>query len=99
MGTPPPLFTCCPCRKSTVEVDIKPQGEKAHVVTLKAAGGDFAMDGSVTLSLNGDFTANVLFTPAPSASQAVLNGLRQMGKSDAQGRVRFQRTGNVNRLM
>jgi hypothetical protein len=93
------LQTPIPTSLGTVEVDIKPQGETAHVVTLKAAGGDVAMDGSVTLSLNGDFTANVLFTPAPSAAQAVLNGLRQMGKPDAQGRVRFQRTGNVNRLM
>jgi len=93
------LQTPIPTSLGTVEVDIKPQGERAHVVTLKAAGGDVAMDGTVTLSLNGDFNANVLFTPSASASEAVRNGLRQMGRADAQGRVRFQRTGNVNRLM
>lgn len=93
------LQTPIPTSLGTVEVDITPEGDQDHVVTLKAAGGDVAMDGSITLSLNGDFTANVLFTPAPSASQAVRNGLRQMGKSDAEGRVRFQRTGNLNRLM
>ena len=93
------LQTPIPTSLGTVEVDIKPQGENAHVVTVKAAGGDVAMDGTVTLSLNGDFNANVLFTPAQSASAAVRNGLRQMGRADAQGRVRFQRTGNVNRLM
>ena len=93
------LQTPIPTSLGTVEVDIKPEGDNAHLVTLKAAGGDVAMDGTVNLSLNGDFTANVLFTPAASASQAVRNGLRQMGQADAQGRVRLQRTGNVNRLM
>ncbi|MDB4223397.1 type II secretion system protein N [Granulosicoccus sp.] len=93
------LQTPIPTSLGDVEVVIKPEGEQAHLVTLKASGGDVAMDGSVTLSLNGDFTADVLFTPAPSASEAVRNGLRQMGRADAQGRVRFQRTGNVNRLM
>jgi len=93
------LVTPIPTSLGTVEVDIEPNNKQAHVVTLKAAGGDVAMDGSVTLSANGDFTADVLFTPAPSASEPVRNGLRQMGRADAQGRVRLQRTGNVNRLM
>lgn len=93
------LQTPIPTSLGTVDVDIKPQGDNAHVITLKAAGGDVAMDGSVNLSLNGDFTADILFTPAASASQAVRNGLRQMGRSDAEGRVRLQRTGNLNRLM
>ena len=93
------LQTPVPTSLGTVEVDIEPEGDNAHIVILKAAGGDVAMDGKVTLTLSGDFIADVLFTPAPSASQAVLNGLRQMGRSDAQGRVRFQRSGNVNRLM
>jgi len=93
------LKTPVPTALGTVNVDITPQGEQSHVVTLNAAGGDVTMDGSVTLGQNGDFNANVLFTPTPSASPAVVNGLRQMGRPDAQGRVRFQRTGNVNRLM
>ena len=93
------LETPIPTSLGTVDVDIKPEGEESHLITLKASGGDVAMDGSVTLGLNGDFTANVLFTPAPSAPQAVVNGLRQMGPSDSSGRVRFQRKGNVNRLM
>jgi hypothetical protein len=93
------LETPSPTALGTVEVDIKPQGEQAHVVTLKAVGGDVLMDGSVTVSMDGDFTANVLFTPTSAASQAVRNGLRQMGRSDGEGRVRFKRTGNVNRLM
>ena len=93
------LQTPIPTSLGTVVLDIRPEGEKSHIVTLKAEGGDVAMDGTVNLSMNGDFKADVLFTPAPSASPAVLNGLRQMGQVDAVGRVRFQRSGNVNRLM
>lgn len=93
------LVTPIPTSLGTVELTITPQDEQAHVLTLKADGGDVSMDGRVTLSANGDFTANVLFTPAASATQAVLNGLRQMGRSDNRGRVLFQRTGNVYRLL
>ena len=88
-----------PTLLGTVNVVIKPDGEQSHTVTLKAAGGDIAMDGQVSVTLNGDFAADVLFTPAQNAPAAVLNGLRQMGRPDAQGRVRFQRQGNLNRLM
>ncbi len=93
------LQTPIPTELGTVNVDIVPEGENAHLVTLKASGGDVSMDGRITLTLNGDFNANVLFTPAASASPAVRNGLRQMGAPDALGRVRIQRRGNVNRLM
>lgn len=88
-----------PTSLGTVNVIIKPGDEQTHVISLSAEGGDVTMEGSVTLSLNGDFDANILFTPSPRASPAVINGLRQMGRADAQGRVRLQRQGNVNRLM
>jgi len=88
-----------PTTLGNVSVQIKPDAEKSHLITLDGAGGDVDMQGTVTLSLNGDFTANVLFTPTNSASPSVRNGLRQMGRADAQGRVRLQRTGNLNRLM
>lgn len=93
------LETPIPTALGKVDVLIRPEGEQSHVVTLSAVGGDVTMDGSVTVGLNGDFAADVLFTPAASASPAVINGLRQMGRADAQGRVRFVRQGNVNRLM
>ena len=88
-----------PTSLGTVNVIIKPKDEQSHVISLSAVGGDVTMDGSVTISLNGDFAANILFTTSSSASPAVINGLRQMGRADAQGRVRLQRQGNVNRLM
>lgn len=93
------LVTPVPTSLGTVDVVIKPDGDQSHNVTLKATGGDIAMDGQVSVSMSGDFAADVLFTPAPNAPPAVLNGLSQMGRPDAQGRVRFQRQGNVNRLM
>jgi len=93
------LVTPVPTSLGTVDVVIKPAGDQSHTVTLKASGGDISMDGQVSVTLNGDFAADVLFTPAQNAPAAVLNGLRQMGRPDAQGRVRFQRQGNVNRLM
>jgi len=93
------LQTPVPTALGEVVVVIESQEQQSHVVTLNATGGDITMDGSVTLTQSGDFAADVLFTPTPSASPDVLNGLRQMGRADEQGRVRFQRQGNVNRLM
>ena len=88
-----------PTSLGDVRVEITPDGERSHTITLDASGGDVAMDGTVTITLAGDFNADVLFTPSPTADAAVLNGLRQMGRQDAEGRVRFVRQGNVNRLM
>ncbi|MFK7995204.1 MAG: type II secretion system protein N [Granulosicoccus sp.] len=88
-----------PTSLGDVRVEIEPNGEQTHVVTLNANGGDIAMDGTVTITLSGDFSADIVFTPSPNAPPAVLNGLRQMGRQDAEGRVRFVRQGNVNRLM
>ena len=82
-----------------VQIEIVPNANQSHELTISASGGDVSMDGTVTLTLSGDFSANVLLTPAPNAPGAVLNGLRQIGRADEQGRVRFVREGNVNRLM
>ncbi len=88
-----------PTALGDVNVRIVPDGARTHVITLSASGGDVSMDGTVSVTLTGDFNADVLFTPAANAPSAVVNGLRQMGRPDAQGRVRFVRQGNVNRLM
>jgi hypothetical protein len=88
-----------PASLGTVNIDIQPDGEQSHVVALDARGGDVTIDGTVTLTLSGDFSADVMLTPSPNASAEVVNGLRQMGRADDQGRVRIQQQGNVNRLM
>jgi len=88
-----------PTALGDVDVQIRPNGDQSHEIVLDASGGDVTMQGTVTLNLAGDFSADVLLTPSSSASPAVINGLRQMGRADAQGRVRFARQGNLNRLM
>lgn len=88
-----------PTALGQVQVQIEPSDENTHTINLDASGGDIEMDGTVTITQTGDFSADVLFTPSSTAPPAVLNGLRQMGRPDAQGRVRFVRQGNVNRLM
>lgn len=82
-----------------VKVQIDPQGEESHRITLDSTGGDMILEGSVDITLSGDFTADVLFTPSPNAPPEVLDSLRQIGSPDAQGRVRFVRQGNVNRML
>lgn len=87
-----------PTSLGDVTVEITPDGEKSHTLALSAAGGDIAMEGSMTLTQSGDYSADILFTPSQSTPAAVLAGLRQIGRPDAQGRVRFVKQGNVNRL-
>ncbi|MFK7861823.1 MAG: type II secretion system protein N [Granulosicoccus sp.] len=88
-----------PTSLGDVRVQITPDGEKTHLISLNAIGGDVAMEGSVTMTLSGDFSADILFSPSANAPPDVVNSLRQMGRADAEGRVRFVRQGNVNRLM
>lgn len=88
-----------PASLGTVNIDVQPDGEQSHVVALDAQGGDVAVDGTVTLTLGGDFSADVMLTPSPDAPAEVVEGLRQMGRADDQGRVRIQQQGNVNRMM
>ena len=82
-----------------ITLDIEPEGEQSHELTISAEGGDVAVEGTVTVTQSGDFTADVLLTPSADAPPAVLDGLRQMGPADGQGQVRIQQQGNVNRLM
>lgn len=88
-----------PASLGTVTVDIVPEAGQSHKVTLKAAGGDVIVDGSVTVTTSGDFVADILLTPSPGAAPEIVQGLRQIGPADSRGRVRLQRKGNVNRLM
>lgn len=90
-----------PIRANLVEVrvQIDPQGDESHRVTLDSSGGDVILDGTVDITASGDFSADILFTPSADAPPELLNALRQIGSPDAEGRVRFVREGNVNRLM
>ncbi len=81
-----------------VELDIKPEGQNSHIANIKSRGGEVDADGKVTITLAGDFNADVLLKPTSSASQDVVNTLSQFARRDAQGRFRWVQRGNVNRL-
>ena len=82
----------------TLDVDVAKSGEDTHLVTLAAAGGDVAVEGTVSLTLGGDFVADVLLTPAPTASPELIGALGRMARPESGGRFRLQQSGNVNRL-
>ncbi|MBX2878807.1 MAG: type II secretion system protein N [Granulosicoccus sp.] len=88
-----------PASLGNVTMEIKPDGEQTHVVTIAAAGGEVTADGTINVMLNGDFSADLLLTPSADASSAVIDGLSQMVRADDQGRFRIRQTGNFNRLM
>lgn len=86
----------------TLDIVITPQaagqGAGTHVATLNATGGDVAVDGSVTVALNGDFQADVLLTPAADAPAELTGALSRMARPESGGRFRLQQSGNFNRL-
>ena len=86
-------------RFGDVEITVAPESEELHTGTIEAGGGDVAASGSFTLAPNGDYTLDVLATPADSAPAAVLDTLRRVARADDRGRYRIQQSGNVNRLM
>ena len=81
-----------------VEIDVKPEAENTHIANIKARGGEVDADGKVTITLAGEFNADVLLTPTSSASPDIANTLSQFARRDAQGRFRWAQRGNVNRL-
>jgi len=82
-----------------IDIDVTKADESSHLATLVASGGDVAVDGTVTLTLGGDFVADVLLTPAGSASAELRAALARMARPESGGRFRLQQSGNVNRLM
>lgn len=88
-----------PTSLGDIRIEVNPSGEQSHEVSISGQGGDVAIDGTITITLSGDYISDVMLTPSANASPAVLDGLRQIGRADAQGRVRLQQQGNVNRLM
>ncbi len=82
-----------------IDLTISRDGPESHLATLVSSGGDIAIDGKITMAQSGDFSANVLFTPSANAPAGVIDGLRQFARPEAGGRFRFQRNGNVNKLM
>jgi hypothetical protein len=82
-----------------IDITVQPEGSGAHIVTIKAQGGDVNIDGKVSLAANGDFSADVLLVPAATASPGVINGLRQIARPEPGGKFRLKQSGNINKLM
>lgn len=83
----------------TVSIDVEPTGDKQHIAKLSASGGELDIDGTIDMTQNGDFTADVLITPTATTSTQILNNLRRMARPESGGRYRYTQKGNVNRLM
>lgn len=82
-----------------VELTIEPAGQDRHRGVINANGGEVEVSGSVEIAGNGDFQSNVLITPTDKATPEVLNAIRSFARPERDGRYRFQRNGNVNRLL
>ena len=83
----------------TIRITVSPNTDSTHAGTLSASGGDVDGEGDFTLAPNGDFTLDLLLTPAASAPAELVNSLRSIVQPDASGRYRVQQSGNVNRLL
>jgi len=88
-----------PAFLGTVDITIEPAGDNRHRGIINASGGEVEVSGSVEIALNGDFQSNVLFTPTDDATPELINAIRSFARPERDGRYRFQRNGNVNRLM
>jgi len=82
-----------------VDVSVVKDGEEAHVATVSAEGGDVAAEGTVRMTFDGDFVADLLLTPAPSASPELVGMLQRVARPEGGGRLRLQQSGNVNQPM
>ncbi|MEE9322245.1 MAG: type II secretion system protein N [Granulosicoccus sp.] len=82
-----------------IDINVAPEGDESHVALVAAAGGDVAIDGKVSFARNGDYSTDLVLTPASSAPPQLLNVLKRIGRPDAQGQYRIKQSGNVNRMM
>ena len=79
-----------------LDIDINPEDELTHKVSVKSQGGDLAIDGTVVLATNGDYRTNMLLTPSANASAQMMQALQRFTRPDGGGRFRIQHNGNIN---
>lgn len=77
-------------------IDITPEDNDGHLVTLKSSGGDLDIDGTVAVSANGDYRTNILLTPSANAPRELVGVLQQRTRADGGGRFKIQHNGNMN---
>lgn len=79
-----------------LDVDIVPEENAVHAVTISSAGGDLAVDGKVMVAANGDYQTNMLLTPSATAPQALMQALQQLTQPAGGGLFKIEHNGNVN---
>ncbi len=79
-----------------LNINIEPQDNAAHMITIKSAGGDLSLDGTVAMAGNGDYQTNLLLTPSANAPRQLVQTLQRMTRPDGGGRFKIQHSGNVN---
>lgn len=79
-----------------LDINVNPENNAAHLVTIKSAGGELDLDGTVNMAASGDYQTNIVLTPSPNAPQELVQTLQRFARPDAAGRFRIQHQGNVN---
>jgi len=79
-----------------LDVDIVPEENAAHAVTISSAGGDLTVDGKVVVAANGDYQTNMLLTPSATAPQELVRALQQLTKPAGGGLFKIEHNGNMN---
>jgi len=79
-----------------LDIDIAPEQNAAHTVTITSAGGDLAVDGKVVVASNGDYQTNMLLTPSAKAPQELVRVLQQLTQPAGGGLFKIEHNGNMN---
>ena len=79
-----------------LDVGITPDGDAAHVIALNSSGGELSLEGTINLTLAGDYESNLLFTPSSNAPAELTSVLQRFARPDAGGRYRVKQAGNIN---
>jgi len=79
-----------------LDIDIVPEENAAHTVTVTAAGGDLAVDGKVGVAANGDYQTKMLLTPSATASPELVRVLQQLTQPAGGGQFKIEHNGNMN---
>ncbi len=89
-------FIGVPVKLGNIDINIEKVDENTHKALLSSTDGDLTLDGSIDVSLDGNYKADVLITPKANAPQALVQQLGRFARPDAGGRYRWQQNGNVN---
>ena len=79
-----------------LDIDIVPEDNAVHAVTISSVGGDLAVDGKVVVDSNGDYQTKMLFTPSATAPQALVQALQQLTQPAGGGLFKIEHNGNMN---